>query len=232
MKRENDMRRDEAIWILEDDEGTIFVFEELLGHRYHLTFFSTLSDFSQALQTKKLPHLIIADLKLKDGYFLDFLTTGPTDPLKKTSFLVVSSIDDPDSLRFCFKHGALDYLVKPFKRTELIVKVEKLIDNALELERRKTLSDVQFLQEQILKEKLPLVLETVTGRERMILDVFLASKNYIVSKDELFHQVWGDTSVSSKSLDVHFSHLRKKLQKIEFSLVALENGFLKLQHIG
>ena len=39
---------------------------------------------------------------------------------------IVSSVDDLDVMRFCFKEGVLDYLTKPFRPNELLVKIENI----------------------------------------------------------------------------------------------------------
>ncbi len=112
--------QNKALWVLEDDRGCQFVYEQTLDHRYQTRYFRSLQDFIQALKADgPKPALIIADLMLSDGNFLEFLTNSESDILV-IPFIIVSSVDDIDALRFCFKEGALDYLTKPFKKTNCL----------------------------------------------------------------------------------------------------------------
>ncbi|MEW6055684.1 MAG: response regulator [Bdellovibrionota bacterium] len=119
-----------SIWILEDDSGCRFVYEQILGIRHKVRFFQTLVEFEFALSEgqKSLPELVLADVVLEDGSFLHFLNHSQKKELLSIPFIVVSSIDDIDALRFCFNEGAVDYLVKPFQKSELIVKVERILE--------------------------------------------------------------------------------------------------------
>jgi len=227
------MRRSEMVWILEDDEGTIFVLEEILGIHYELIIFRTIAEFTEHLEKNNPnPQLIIADLKLRDGYFTDYLSAQ--EKLNHSfdfPFLVISSIDDPTALRFCFNKGALDYLIKPFKKNELLVKVERLIANhkvseaAAEGTRFEKLTPITKLK---LEELLPLL----TMKENLILSAFLESVNFSVTKAELHQKGWMKTAVSPKSLDVHLSHLRKKLKPLRVRIVSIEDGVWELQQMG
>ncbi len=112
-----------TIWVLEDDPGCIFVYGKILKN-YSTCVFSSISEFAQNLAKQKQPQLLIADLKLGDGSFLDYLSS--TQKLT-FPFLVVSSIDNPDTTRTCLQGGALDYVLKPFQQNELIAKIEKAL---------------------------------------------------------------------------------------------------------
>ncbi len=110
------------IWVLEDDPGCLFVYQDMLDQSYKTSYYDQLSSFSDALKNDSTrPDLIVADLTLKDGCFLNFLSSVEEKKLLNTPFIVVSASTDIDALRFCFDEGALDYLTKPFKKTEYIV---------------------------------------------------------------------------------------------------------------
>lgn len=229
------MRRSETIWILEDDEGTAFVLDEILGIHYQLEFFTTIKDFSERFsQGAKHPNLVIADLKLKDGYFTDFLNAQAEKNQKFSfPFLIISSIDDPSALKFCFKNGALDYLVKPFKKNELAVKVERLLELESEKEEVKALPETRSPKhsEDVIS-RLEKIKPGLTMKETKITYAFLDSKNNVVTKEDLFLKAWGQTTVSSKSLDVHLSHLRKKLKAININIISIGDGIWEFQQIG
>ena len=81
------------IWILEDDKGCQFVYEQTLDHRYKTTYFTKIADFREALaESETTPSLIIADLMLDDGNFMTYLNESKDKRLMTTPFIIVSSI--------------------------------------------------------------------------------------------------------------------------------------------
>ena len=58
------MLSEKLIWILEDDVGCQFVYEQILGIRYRIRVFSSLSEFERAFSDSNvnLPDLLISDL--------------------------------------------------------------------------------------------------------------------------------------------------------------------------
>lgn len=207
------------IWILEDSESSQFVYEETLESRFQLHFFNTIAAFrkeSSARQTT--PQLLLADLRLEDGNFLDFLGTGDAQDLVRCPFMIVSSLDDLDVLRACFQEGALDYLTKPFTRNELIAKIERVLNQQGEI----NLDPASFRLKRN-GENLP----SLTPKELQIFSLLQRAKGAPVPRQKLTAEIWGDTQVSSKSLDVHLFHLRKKLARAGFEIAfEAQKGFV------
>ena len=52
----------------------------------------------------------------------------------------------------------------------------------------------------------------LTSMERRILDLFLNAPGRCVGRNELILEIWGETHVHPKTIDVHLYNLRKKLQ--------------------
>ena len=203
------------IWILEDDKGCQFVYEQTLDHRYKTRYFTKIADFQEALSSiEQNPALIIADLMLDDGNFMTYLNDSKDTRLVVTPFIIVSSIDDIDALRFCFMEGALDYLTKPFKKNELIVKIENILSGST-----KQTSSVQSHKTMNLDGH---EIESLTSKQKQLLSLFLNSPGRVVSRDDILEQVWGDTSVHPKTVDVHLYNLRRKLN--EFGYIIRSEG--------
>lgn len=110
------MQLNKTIWVLEDDPSQKFVFEEILGMRYETKFFDSLQSFSEQMDhlPETLPNLVLADLRLPDGNFLNYISTNSHEFFLTHPLMIVSSMDDLDVLRSCFASGAHDYLTKPF----------------------------------------------------------------------------------------------------------------------
>ena len=92
------------LWILEDDPDCKFVYENIFSFHYELRFFENLSEIKGALRgNADKPDLLIADLRLPDGMFSDLIMDSTL--VSNQSFVVISSLEDIDILRFCFDRG-------------------------------------------------------------------------------------------------------------------------------
>jgi DNA-binding response OmpR family regulator len=222
MKSENHSSQDKtlnhSIWILEDDPGCLFVYGEVLGSHYKTKTFSKLSelkDSTKNLTESEAPDLIIVDLALPDGNFLDLFESDDMDYLFNIPFMISSSSDEVNILKTCFDEGALDYLVKPFNKNELLVKVQRALSMT-----------------QNLKSKLnPIVSkikEQLTRKEFDILETFLKSTDLTVSRTQLEKNIWKDVAVHPKALDVHMYNLRKKLIHFNVKIKLLGKSQWKL----
>jgi two-component system, OmpR family, alkaline phosphatase synthesis response regulator PhoP len=204
---------DKLIWILEDEPGEQFVYQELLGTQFTLTFFSTVQSFQRAYQSQvALPHLLIVDLSLSDENFLQFMRRQENINFP-FPFMVISSSDDLEVLRDCFQIGAVDCLTKPFMKNELIAKVERLVGR----EQKPIYSEIFDITAEPLTLRLyktPEKFEQLTVREFKVFLVFLEAKGDSVSRDQLIQKVWKNTPVSDTALNVHLFHLRGKLSRL------------------
>lgn len=158
------------------------------------------------------PHdVIILDIMLPriDGFtLLDRLRRKGNEAL----VLILTAKDDLDDRLLGLDSGADDYLTKPFALAELVSRINALIrrrhgfrnpvihagDIRIDLNKRKVWRGQSELK--------------LTGREYSILEMLTLRRGQILSRTEIWDTVYDpEAELTSNSVDVHISQLRKKL---------------------
>ena len=209
------------IWILEDDKGCQFVYQQILKNDFDATYFDNIQKFKEYYNDpkKENPVMVIADLMLNDGNFINFLTQEFQSKLgTEIPFIIVSSDDDIESLRLCFKQGANDYITKPFKKNELLVKIETILRG------RKSIT--RSIRPQLNIDGI--VIDNLTGKQVKLVQLFLSNEERIINRSQIMEKVWGDTAVHPKTIDVHLYNLRRKLHPHGYMIKSEGSGTWRL----
>jgi len=205
----------DQVWILEDEQTAQLIYEQLLGARYQIRMLAQLAGLKTALQATS-PDLLLADLRLPDGSFVDFLAHGGREQLEGIPFIVVSSVDDEKTLHDCFANGTHDYLTKPTGHNELLFKIERVLQES----KAKSVMKNLVIDDQALK----IANEngrtaTLTAKEFQIVGVLQQSRHLRATRTNLMDKIWGTDTPSSKTLDVHMHNLRRKIQPLGLHII-------------
>lgn len=160
------------------------------------------------------PSLLLLDINLGNESGFDLCKK-----LRKTTqipILFISARSSDDDILIALNIGGDDYIQKPYTLSILLAKVKAV------LKRYGGSSSVpqevlEFGQIQI-DTKLHCVrvdgvriqLKTM---EYKLLYYLAKNKNRIITKDELFQNVWEDSFVGDGTLNVHIRHLREKIER-------------------
>lgn len=212
---------DPVLWCLEDDDARTCV-REALQLRFQIEFMADLSALKErAYSGGPRPAALLAELQLRDGSsFLDLLKERPFVDHLSAPILVVSAVEDVEVLRFCFARGVADYLIKPANRFELLAKIERATASRLA-----TLG-IRLNPITLTATREGLTSAPLTPKEFQLTTVLLAAGVDAIAPSALREQLWPVSQVTAKALDVHLSHLRKKLAVLGVRIERLRKGLL------
>lgn len=84
------------------------------------------------LLSKDRPDLILSDINMPEMDGFELCEALHSDPDFATiPFVVMSTINDRDEMRRIIKYGATDYMVKPFNIDEMVIHIERFLQDRL-----------------------------------------------------------------------------------------------------
>jgi DNA-binding response OmpR family regulator len=138
-----------------------------------------------------------------------------------TPYLFLTALDKTVDKLEGLSHGADDYIVKPFSLEELHLRVSNILARAehsrREFEASQETIDIEDLSVNFASQRvsrggaeIPL-----SPKEFALFGYLLRNRGRIVSREEIFEQVWkdygSDFSYASDTINVHIAYIRKKL---------------------
>ncbi len=159
--------------------------------------------------------LVILDLGLPDQDGLQVLESirgqGVLAPV-----LILTARDDIDDKVAGFEAGADDYLTKPFRFEELLVRVKARLRSppALNQAQEAIILAHGELQLDLRSHQVKVDGEWVElpGREFNLAEAFFRAEGKVLSREQILDRVWGyDYDPGSNIVDVYVGYLRKKL---------------------
>lgn len=201
--------------LLVDDEEDIL---EFLGYNLRKEGFKviTAENGLQAVEkaTKELPHLIVMDVMMPE---MDGITAvqeiRKIKTLDETLIIFLTARSEDYSQIVGFEAGADDYVTKPVKIKVLISRITAMLRRSLKKETKNTIEIKNLIIDQekylVIKSGKKIVLPK---KEFKLLSLLASAPNKVFTRDEIFHNVWGDdVIVGDRTIDVHVRKIREKI---------------------
>jgi DNA-binding response OmpR family regulator len=202
------------ILLVEDDQSLGFVIKDNLEQAgYEVNW---CQDGLMGLETcqSNVFDICIFDVMLPkmDGFSLLQELRG-TD--KQTPVIMLTAKSMKEDVLLGFRHGADDYVIKPFDMEELLLRISVF------LRRTKTITDTSnnFIIGRFAFDFDNYLLmdgdneQSLTEREALLLQLFCQQINSVVKRADILEQIWGENDYFlGRSLDVFISRLRKYLR--------------------
>jgi two-component system, OmpR family, response regulator QseB len=158
--------------------------------------------------------LLILDLGLpgKDGIEILEQIRGQGE---RIPVIILTARNDIQDKIAGFEAGADDYLTKPFRFEELLVRIKARLRNSSSIQRQQemvlrvgeVILDLRSRQVKVNGESIEL-----PAREFMLVETFFRHPGQVLSREQLLDRVWGyDYEPGSNIVDVYVGYLRKKL---------------------
>ena len=173
--------------------------------------------------------LILLDINLGDGTGFD--VCKKVREKYQLPILFISARQSDDDVLIALSIGGDDYVKKPYSLSVILAKVKVNLKRVEQLrEAAKTGQDLSGNSASVdaaesESEKDIMILDAPTmsvvmngnrislkAKEFALLKALYDHRNTIVTKDQLFEEVWGDTFYSDGTLNVHIRKLREKLE--------------------
>jgi two-component system, OmpR family, response regulator RegX3 len=203
-----------TILLVEDEESITTPLVEALHREGFATAVSATAGESLALADRVKPDLVLLDVMLPDGSGFD--VCRELRARSRVPIIMLTARGEEADRVAGLELGADDYVVKPFSARELVARVRAVLRRAAEAGERRVegateIGDVRIdpgrRTASVGGEELEL-----SRKEFNLLRLLIENAGSVVTRERLIDEVW-DTNWfgSTKTLDVHVSGLRKKL---------------------
>jgi two-component system alkaline phosphatase synthesis response regulator PhoP len=202
------------ILIVEDEPGLVLTISDLLTAEGYEVLTAADGPAGLAMASEQQFAVIILDVMLPKKTGFDVcreLRQRGVD----SAILMLTAKTQVVNRVVGLKLGADDYLAKPFEPTELLARIEALI-RRVRKERRIAVRtfhfddvEIDFERSEILKAGQRV---DVAAKELLLLRYLVDHRDRVVPREEILQKVWEyDSQVTSRTVDVHVSWLRQKL---------------------
>ncbi|MDM8519234.1 response regulator transcription factor [Anaerolineales bacterium HSG6] len=181
---------------------------------YEITTAKSGQEALDIITNQGVPHLAMVDINMPRMSGLELCEK--IQSFIDLPIILLTAIDDEDTLVKGIEYYAEDYIIKPFRPRILLARVRRILSRVykspqsfsqiVKIDRRLT---VDFGKREIIVEK-----ETIhlTPIENKLLHVFTQNSNQIITTEFLLQRLWPLDEAFADTLRVHIHRLRYKIE--------------------
>jgi len=210
------MERKASILVVEDEEKIRTALRDFL--EFHGFKVTEAVDGLEAERTvaKKDFDLILLDLMLPKISGEQLCSRWRRDGLQTPVIMLTAKGQKKEKVAG-LNLGADDYITKPFSLEELLARINAVlrrIDPARAVGQNFKFGDLEVDIAALKVQRKDKQVE-ITRREAGIIQYFAANPNRVISREELYKEVWNDimTELGTRTTDMHIAKLRSKIER-------------------
>lgn len=164
--------------------------------------------FEMALQI--VPDIIFLDVMLPDIDGIEICEMMRKQPALNNSYILFLSARGEDYSQVAgYRAGGDDYIVKPVRMRVLLHKVKAFLDRNIEVTSKAEQNSVVLDNDRysIMKDGKENI---IPKKEFELLAYLMSSPDKVFRREDILSTVWGVSSVSDRTIDVHVRKLREK----------------------
>lgn len=210
-----------SILIVEDEEAINQLIKQnlrLAGHECTQVYDGQAA--KEILQGQSTFDLIIMDVMLPyiDGFSL-------MQYVKEIPVIFLTAKSQLEDKIMGLTSGAWDYLTKPFEMLELIARVNLVLQKTQKESQEIRLNDVYVNLEARTVSRAGEEIE-LAKQEFDLLEILIRNRNIAMSREKLLDLAWGyDYMGDTRTVDVHITKLRKKLNLEQYIKTVYKTGY-------
>lgn len=174
-------------------------------------YVGSVSEYDEFMRENTID-LLLLDVNL--GQQSGFLLCKRIRETSDLPILFISARQSDDDMLTALQIGGDDYIKKPYTLSILLAKAKVMLKRMAGTPLDKDEGQEAFRLD---KDTFSVVLDgnriPLKAREFRLLECLYEHKNTIVTKEQLFQEVWGDAYFSDGTLNVHIRKLREKLER-------------------
>lgn len=157
--------------------------------------------------------LLLLDINLSDGS--GFALCRELRERTDIPILFISARASDDDKVMAFHTGGDDYIQKPYSLSVLLAKVKAVLKRFGQKAEGEQYSDgwltVDFQAKRVFVDGTE---ARLTALEFKLLSCLIKHENKVLSKQELFQEVWGDKFTGDGTLNVHIRRIREAIERV------------------
>lgn len=204
------------IFFLEDDPQVSFIIQKTIENAGFQAFGFDLSEKLIKTIETEIPDLMLLDIMMPDISGLDVLK-HVRKFYKHIPIIMISALGSEMDKVKGLDLGADDYITKPFGVLELTSRIQAQLRkvNTKQIYQKENLTLDKTNHQCMIDDEIV----NLTNKEFDILTILLSHDGQIVTKEQLFNEVWQmDASIETRTLDMHMKSLRQKIQTARFTI--------------